>query len=146
MKKILFMLPFVITLLTSCGSSSNSNASSLSSTSTPVSESASSSTSTEPEIVVSTLDEMCAYLEEKGVVSGERTTKYASMIGAIDGTGYKGNYVEIYLYAEEAPKSFTVLDTEVEFNATNGKFALMFSLGAEIDNAVIDCFKAVKTK
>lgn len=76
MKKNLFMLPFAIALLTSCGSSSNSNANSPSSTSTPVSESTPGTTSTEPEIVVSTLDEMCAYLEEKGVVYGENKIRF----------------------------------------------------------------------
>ncbi len=140
MKKKLIMFPLVLALLTSCGNTSNT--SSLSSTS----ESSSASTSTEPETVVETLDEMCSYLEEKGVVHGERITKNASMMGAIDGTGYKENNVEIYLYEDEAPKTFTVLGIEGEYNATNGKFALVFSLGYEVDNAIIECFKAVKTK
>ncbi len=144
MKKILFMLPFVLTLLTSCGNTSNT--SSLSSTSDSTSESTTASTSTEPETVVETLDEMCSYLEEKGVVHGERITKNASMMGAIDGTGYKENHAEIYLYEDEAPKTFTVLGIEGEYNATNGKFALIFSLGYEVDNTIIECFKAVKTK
>ncbi len=149
MKKVFLILPLLIGMLTSCNKNSViSNTSSPSSKTEQISDSESDSTptSTEPEVVVSTLDEMCTYLEEKGVVHGERTTKYASMLGAIDGIGYKENHVEIYLYEEEAPKTFTVMGIEGDFNATNGKFGLLFSLGYEIDNDIIACFKAVKTK
>lgn len=47
-----------------------------------------SQTSQVEESVKSALDEMCDYLEKKGVVLGEKSTKNGSMVGAVEGIGY----------------------------------------------------------
>lgn len=104
-----------------------------------------SQTSQVEESKVSTLDEMCDYLEKKGVVSGEKSTKNGSMIGAVDGIGYCESGAEIYIYSSDAPSSFEIFGIKIDFDATNGKFALTFSSGKEKNQDIIDAFKKAKT-
>lgn len=105
-----------------------------------------SSSNNSENIAVSSLEEMCSYLESKEVLSGERREMSASVIGAVEGTKYIDYEVEIYLFANDAPKSFTVFGINMDFDATNGKYALSFSSGANKKQNIIDEFNNVKTK
>ena len=121
--------------LTACGSNATSN----------TSGDNQSQTSQVEETIVSTLDEMCDYLEVQGVVSGEKSSKNGYMIGAVDGIGYSESGAEIYIYSSDAPTSFEIFGIKMDFDATNGKFALTFSSGKEKNQDIIDAFKKAKT-
>lgn len=91
----------------------------------------SNSTSQDTRAVITSLDEVCDYLVEKGVVTGEKSSKSASMIGAVEGCGYSEQGVELYMYESEAPKSFVIFGITMSFDVTNGNFALCFSSGSK---------------
>lgn len=142
MRKSLFFIPIILGLFTSCKSTTQSSV--LDSTYAVSSESVIElDTSTS---VITSIDEMCSYLEENKVVFGERKKMYVSSVGAIDGTKYIDCSAEIYLYENDAPKTWTSLGIPFTFDATNGKFALIFSYGVEADDNVISCFKKARTK
>ncbi len=104
-----------------------------------------SQTSQVEESVKSALDEMCDYLEKKGVVLGEKSTKNGAMVGAVEGIGYSESGAEIYIYSSNAPSSFEIFGIKMDFDATNGIFALTFSSGKEKKQDIIEVFKKAKT-
>ena len=124
--------------LTACGGNATTDASG-------DNQSQTSQASQTEESKVTTLAEMCDYLEKQGVVSGEKSTKNGSMIGAVDGIGYSESGVEIYIYSSDAPSSFELLGIKMDFDAANGKFALTFSVGKEKSQNLIEAFKKAKT-
>jgi len=51
-----------------------------------------------PQPTTDSLDSLCTFMEESGLVSGERIEMAGEMIGAISGVKYKDCNVEIYEY------------------------------------------------
>lgn len=83
-----------------------------------------------------TLEGIEKYFSDKGLISGERVEKYASMIGAIDGFAYEDSDIEIYEYdiASEQYKALSngegvpiegMESYSITANAINGKFVLI---------------------
>lgn len=103
-------------------------------------------TSQDNRVLISNLDEMCSYLEKQKVVSGDKKEMSAAAIGAISGIKYTNYDLEIYVYTNDAPTSFQIFGIDMNFDAINGKFALVFSSGSEKDTTIIDCFKNARTK
>ena len=95
------------------------------------------------------------YLLSEGVLTGERTETSASMVGAVSGFKYVDSGVEFYEYDEtsdaykklaageaielEGMPGFTVSAT-----AINGKYVLMTSNDASVDQKLIDTFNSYK--
>lgn len=82
-----------------------------------------------------TLDGIEKYFSDKGLLSGERVKKEASMIGGIDGFAYIESDVEIYEYDVDSKEYKSLLAGEgveiegmdyiVTADAINGKFVLL---------------------
>lgn len=90
------------------------------------------------------------YMLDTGYLTGEKTQKYAEMLGAIDGFGYDCG-VEIYQYDTSSDTYASVAAGEeiplqgmdgysVKFAAVNGEFALIFSNEEEPNQEIIDAF------
>lgn len=102
--------------------------------------------SSQESTTITTLDAMCSYLEQTDAVSGGKTVMDASYIGAVSGIRYDDFGVEIYMFSGNAPASFSLLGSPMEFDAVNGKFALLFSMGSNKNTSVINAFNNAKTK
>lgn len=64
-----------------------------------------------PQEVTQSLDSLCQYFEESGLVSGERIEMAADMVGAISGVKYKDCNVEIYQYDTNSQKYKDLVST-----------------------------------
>ena len=95
------------------------------------------------------------YLLSEGVLTGERTETAASMVGAVSGFKYADSGAEFYEY-DESSDSYKKLsagesielegmpDFTVSATAINGKYVLMASNDASIDQKLIDTFSSYK--
>lgn len=83
-----------------------------------------------------TLDGIEKYFSDKGLISGNRIKKEASMIGGIDGFAYKDADIEIYEYDVDSEEYKTLSNGEsvpikgmenysITADAINGKFVLL---------------------
>lgn len=92
--------------------------------------------------VTGSLNDVCKYLESKGIVSGTQTAMAGQMIGAISGVKYSAQSIEIYEYDTTSEKYKNLVDTNAVvldgFNMTltasaiNGKYVMF---GGD-DNAI----------
>lgn len=64
-----------------------------------------------PQPTTDSLDSLCTFLEESGLVSGERIEMTAGMVGAINGVKYKDCNVEIYQYDTNSQKYKDLVST-----------------------------------
>ena len=135
-------------LLSGCGSDGNSDAAADQGT---VTETAGTETKTEApaeETGVAkekSLDDLAAYLVEKGVATGERTEPMYQMIGAVGGFKYLDSDVEVYEYDMDSEAYKTIAETGeyggLKFASVNGQFVLLISNDGENQEAA-DIFNA----
>lgn len=64
-----------------------------------------------PQEVTQSLDSLCQYFENSGLVSGERIEMAADMVGAVSGVKYKDCNVEIYQYDTDSQKYKDLVST-----------------------------------
>lgn len=155
MVSIMLMLCLSCSLF-SCGKSSSSNEDGENeNTSTVESDKALSQESSgepETESAETSLSDLEQYLLEQGAVTGERTDKTASLIGAVAGFGYGNENVEVYEYDLNSDAYKNLKDTNtinVESlgvtltpAAINENYVLIFSNDAEPDQNIVDIFNS----
>lgn len=92
------------------------------------------------------------YLLDSGLISGERTEKSASLIGAISGFGYGDQDAEVYEFDENSEAYKNMKETNsltlegFDFSMTpaaiNGKYVLIFSNNSEPNQSIVDVFNS----
>lgn len=90
-----------------------------------------------------TLSDLEEYMLAKGVLSGEKSEAYASMIGAEDGFKYLDSNAEFYEYDVNSEQYKNLTPGEEMVTAINGKFVLIMDNGVE-DQALLDAFMEFK--
>lgn len=90
-----------------------------------------------------TLSDLEEYLLDKGVVSGEKTETYASIIGAEDGFKYLDSDAEFYEYDVNSEQYKSLTPGEGGITAINGKFVLIMDNGVE-NQELLDVFMDFK--
>lgn len=129
MKKLLLVLMIVVVgLLSACGSEDTETSSTTENVST--SEVTTEETTTEV-VEEKSLDNLSAYLVEKGVVTGEKTDTMYQMIDAIGGFKYLDSDVEVYKYDTNSDVYKTIVETGeysgMKFVAINDQFVLLMT-------------------
>lgn len=151
-KKLLALSGVVVLTLTGCSSSNSavgsptsvqSQANQITQSAHPTAETMQSQINDNPaQAVTGSLNDVCKYLESKGIVSGTQTAMAGQMIGAISGVKYSAQGIEIYEYDTTSEKYKNLVDTNAVvldgFNMTltasaiNGKYVMF---GGD-DNAI----------
>lgn len=139
---IIAMLLFIITGVVACGEKETSESS-------ENSDSAKQEELSESEPTENTLNDIESYLQDSGVLSGEKTQMAADMVGAINGFKYDESGIEVYEYDTNS-EEYTALSNgeEIELKgmegftigaaAVNGKFVLI----GEPSQEAIDAFNS----
>ena len=136
-------------LLSACGSDgSGETATEQSSTSEAAGTETKSEASTESAdeaVKEKSLDDLAAYLVEKGVATGEKTETMYQVIGAVGGFKYLDSDVEVYEYDMESEAYKAIAETGeysgLKFAAVNEQFVLLITNDGENQEAA-DIFNA----
>lgn len=99
-----------------------------------------------------TIEDLEQYLLDHEVITGERTDKTASLIGAVSGFGYGNEDVEVYEFDVNSDAYKNLLETNsinLEYLGTtitpaaiNGKYVLIFSNNSDPDSNIVDVFNS----
>ena len=93
---------------------------------------------------ITTLDEMCSYLENLQVVTGTKVTLNVSSLGAQEGVKYTNNKVSIYWFSENI-YGIPNLSKLITFDVVNGKFGLLFDEDVPKNKNITTAFGVVST-
>ena len=105
------------------------------------------SSETSDQLSISSINDLCSFLESNSLVAGAKTKMDATMIGAVEGYKYSNSKVEIYTFESDAPASVELsgFGMTITFDVTKGNYAIICA-EATNRNAIISAVSALEIK